>query len=117
MLQTLDPYTTYISKENIGDLNILTNGTYGGLGIKLGIRGDTLTVISPMEGTPAGRSGIHAGDKIVKIDSVASFGLKLDDAANMIRGPEGKEVRLTILRHSFSGPLKFNTQDRTMFLK
>lgn len=107
MLQTLDPYTTYISKENSGDLNILTTGTYGGVGIKLGIRGDSLTVISPMEGTPAGRSGIHAGDKIVKIDSVVSFGLKLDAAANMIRGPEGKEVRLTILRHSFSEPFEF----------
>lgn len=108
MLQTLDPYTTYISSENNGDINILTSGTYGGVGIKLGIRGDTLTVISPMEGTPAGRSGIHAGDKIIKIDSVLSFGLKLDAAANLIRGPEGKEVRLTIYRSSISEPLEFS---------
>ena len=107
MLQTLDPYTTYISSENNGDINILTSGTYGGVGIKLGIRGDTLTVISPIEGTPAGRSGILAGDKIIKIDSVLSFGLKLDAAANLIRGPEGEEVRLTIYRSSISEPLEF----------
>lgn len=107
MLQTLDPYTTYISSENNSDINILTTGMYGGVGIKLGIRGDTLTVISPMEGTPAGRSGILAGDKIIKIDSVMSFGLKLDDAAKLIRGPEGEEIRLTIYRQSISEPLEF----------
>lgn len=108
MLQTLDPYTTYISSENNSDINILTTGTYGGVGIKLGIRGDTLTVISPMEGTPAGRGGILAGDKIIKIDSVISLGLKLDEAANLIRGPEGEEVRLTIYRQFISEPLEFS---------
>lgn len=107
MLQTLDPYTSYISSENSSNINILTTGTYGGVGIKLGIRGDSLTVISPMEGTPAGRSGILAGDKIIKIDSVASFGVKLDVAAEMIRGLEGDDVLLTIMRHSFSEPIDF----------
>ena len=107
MLQTLDPYTSYISKENSSDINILTTGTYGGVGIKLGIRGDSLTVISPMEGTPAARSGILAGDKIIKIDGVASLGLKLEDAAELIRGPEGEDVRLIIMRHTFFEPIDF----------
>jgi len=108
MLRTLDPYTSYITAENNSDIDILTTGTYGGVGIKLGMRGDSLTVISPMEGTPAGRSGIHAGDKIIKIDNVISHGLKLDDAANMIRGPEGEIVRLTIIRQSLSEPIEFS---------
>jgi len=110
MLRTLDPYTSYISSDNSSDINILTTGTYGGVGIKLGIRGDSLTVISPMEGTPAGRSGILAGDKIIKIDSLASHGLRLEDAAEMIRGPEGEDVRLTIMRHTLPEPIEFLLQ-------
>ena len=107
MLKTLDPYTAYYSPENISGLDMLTSGTYGGVGIRLGIRGDSLTVISPMEGTPAGRSGIIAGDKIIKIDDLNTAGLKLDAAADMIRGPEGKEVHLTILRYGFVEVIEF----------
>ena len=107
MLKTLDPYTAYYSPENISGLDMLTSGTYGGVGIRLGMRGDSLTVISPMEGTPAGRSGIIAGDKIIKIDDLNTAGLKLDAAADMIRGPEGKEVHLTILRYGFVEVIEF----------
>ena len=107
MLKTLDPYTAYYSPENISGLDMLTSGTYGGVGIRLGIRGDSLTVISPMESTPAGRSGIIAGDKIIKIDDLSTAGLKLDAAADMIRGPEGKEVNLTILRYGFIDVIEF----------
>ncbi|MCH8288473.1 MAG: PDZ domain-containing protein [Candidatus Marinimicrobia bacterium] len=107
MLDSLDPYTSYISPENSENLNMMTSGTYGGVGIKLGIRGDSLTVISPMEGTPASRGGILSGDKIIKIDSVFSKSLKLDKAADMIRGPEGKDVILSIYRRGFTEPIDF----------
>lgn len=107
MLDSLDPYTSYISPENSKNLNMMTSGTYGGVGIKLGIRGDSLTVISPMEGTPASRGGILSGDKIIKIDSVFSKSLKLDKAADMIRGPEGKDVILSIYRRGFTEPIDF----------
>lgn len=116
MLKTLDPYTAYYSSENSGGLDMLTSGTYGGVGIRLGIRGDSLTVISPMEGTPAGRSGIIAGDKIIKIDDVSTAGLKLDAAADMIRGPEGKEVRLTILRNGFAEAIEFTLKREKIIL-
>ncbi len=107
MLKTLDPYTAYYSPENSSGINMLTTGSYGGVGIRLGMRGDSLTVISPMEGTPAGRSGIIAGDKIIKIDGLSTAGLKLDAAADMIRGPEGEEVELKISRHGFNGAIDF----------
>ncbi len=107
MLNTLDPYTAYYSRENSGGLDMLTSGSYGGVGIRLGMRGDSLTVISPMEGTPAGRSGILAGDKIIEIDGLNTAGLKLDAAADMIRGPEGEEVVLTITRIGLSEAIEF----------
>ena len=107
MLNSLDPYTTYISNENSENINMMTSGTYGGVGIKLGIRGDSLTVIAPMEGTPASRGGILSGDKIMKIDSVLSKNLKLDKAANLIRGPAGKNVTLSIFRRGLSELIDF----------
>lgn len=107
MLGTLDPYTSYYTPENSSGIDMLTSGTYGGVGIRLGMRGDSLTVISPMEGTPAGRSGIIANDKIVKIDDLSTDGLKLDAAADLIRGPEGKEVELTISRDGFTETIVF----------
>jgi len=116
MLKTLDPYTSYYSPENISGLDMLTSGTYGGVGIRLGMRGDSLTVISPMEGTPAGRSGIIAGDKIIKIDDLSTAGLKLDTAADMIRGPEGKEVHLTILRYGFVEVIEFTLKREIIIL-
>ena len=107
MLNSLDPYTSYISPENSENINMMTSGTYGGVGIKLGIRGDSLTVISPMEGTPASRGGILSGDKIIKIDSVVSKKLKLDEAADMIRGPAGKDVTLSIFRRGLIDIIDF----------
>jgi len=107
MLKTLDPYTAYYSPENSSGLDMLTSGTYGGVGIRLGIRGDSLAVISPMEGTPAERSGILAGDKIIMIDDLSTAGIKLDAAADMIRGPKGKEVHLTIIRYGLAEAIEF----------
>ena len=116
MLKTLDPYTSYYTPENSSGIDMLTSGTYGGVGIRLGMRGDSLTVISPMEGTPAGRSGIIAGDKIIKINDLSTAGLKLDAAADMIRGPEGKEVRLTIARNGFAEAIEFTLKREKIIL-
>ena len=116
MLKTLDPYTAYYSPENSSAIDMLTSGTYGGVGIRLGMRGDSLTVISPMEGSPAGRSGIIAGDKIIKIDDLSTAGLKLDTAADMIRGPEGKVVQLTISREGFVETIDFKLKREKIIL-
>tara|TARA_A100001011_G_scaffold297449_1_gene310145 strand:+ start:5077 stop:6756 length:1680 start_codon:yes stop_codon:yes gene_type:complete len=98
MLSKLDPYSTYLIEDDNHNLNIITQGNYGGVGIQLGVRDDTLTVISPMDNSPAQKAGIISGDKIIKVDSLSTFEMRIDNAASKIRGPENTNVKLTILR-------------------
>ena len=98
MLSKLDPYSTYLIEDDNHNLNIITQGNYGGVGIQLGVRNDTLTVISPMDNSPAQKAGIISGDKIIKVDSLSTFEMRIDNAASKIRGPENTNVKLTILR-------------------
>ncbi len=104
MLKDLDPYTVYIKEEDQVSVGMLTHGKYGGVGIQLGIRGDTLTVIAPMEGTPAYKAGVQAGDKIIKIDHQSSLDMRTDEAARKIRGKPGTKVILTFLRYGEKEP-------------
>ncbi|MFB0517518.1 MAG: S41 family peptidase [Candidatus Neomarinimicrobiota bacterium] len=105
MLDDLDPYTVYIREEDQPSVDMLTQGKYGGVGIRLGVRGDTLTVIAPMEGTPAYRAGVRAGDKIIRIDHESSLNLSTDEAAQKIRGKPGTQVILTFTRYGEKEPL------------
>ena len=98
MLSKLDPYSTYLIEDDNHNLNIITQGNYGGVGIQLGVRDDTLTVISPMDNSPAQKAGIISGDKIIKVDSLSTLEMRIDNAASKIRGPENTNVKLTILR-------------------
>jgi len=98
MLDDLDPYTVYMEEDEKEGLDLLTRGKYGGVGINLGERDKKLTVISPIDDSPAQRKGIIAGDIIVKIDGLLSKEMSLDDAASHIRGPKGTDVTLSIKR-------------------
>lgn len=98
MLDKLDPYTVYLEREQQHSLRTLTKGEYGGVGIQIGVRNDTLTVIAPMEGTPAARAGIQAGDQIIQIDTLNTGSLRLSKAAEIMRGKPGSQVTLTIIR-------------------
>ena len=98
ILDDLDPYTVYMEEDEIESLDLLTKGKYGGVGINLGVREKKLTVISPMDNSPAKRKGIIAGDIIVKIDGLLTKEMSLDDAAKQIRGPKGTDVILSIKR-------------------
>lgn len=98
MLKNLDPYTVFIREEDQTSVDMLTQGKYGGVGIRLGVRDGILTVISPMEGTPAQRAGVRPGDKIVKIDSVSTSDYNTEEAARRIRGKPGTAVTLTFTR-------------------
>lgn len=98
MLKELDPYTTFLVEEEEEPLEMMTKGEYGGVGLRISMRNDTLTVVSPMEGSPAKRAGILAGDQILKIDSISTIGMDLDEAARMIRGKVGTKVKLSIHR-------------------
>lgn len=98
MLAELDPYSVYLEDEDRHRLNLLTKGNYGGVGIQLGVRNDSLTVIAPIDDSPAQRAGILTGDKIIAVDGGSTSEMSLDDAARNIRGPRDTQVTLTIHR-------------------
>ena len=107
MVGELDPYTVFIEAEDRHSLDLLTTGKYGGVGIQIGKREDKLTVIAPMDDTPAKRAGITNGDVIIKIDSTFTDELSLDVASDMIRGIKGTKVILTIERFGNDELLEF----------
>lgn len=96
---TGDPYTTFFSPEENQEFQEDISGTFEGIGAEMGIRDDIITIIAPLEGTPAEKAGLLPGDKIVKIDDVVSSSYSLDEAIKHIRGPRGTEVKLTIFRN------------------
>jgi carboxyl-terminal processing protease len=104
MVSVLDPHSAYLTKEGYKEMQISTTGSFGGLGIEVGIRDNVLTVISPIEGKPAFNAGILPGDKIIKIDGKTTLEMGLEDAVNLLRGPKGTSVRLTIQREKRDGP-------------
>jgi len=107
MLRTLDPYSQYLDKEEAQRLETTTHGAFGGIGISIGMRDGWVTVISPIEGTPAWRAGIQGGDRIMKIDGETAEGLSLDDAMKKMRGEKGTKVVLTMFREGREKPLDF----------
>jgi carboxyl-terminal processing protease len=98
MMDTLDPHSQFLTKKQYDDLMISTHGSFGGLGIEIDIRNDWLTVIAPIEGTPAQRAGITGGDRVVKIDGKSTRGITMNDAIEKLRGPKGTDVTITIQR-------------------
>jgi len=107
MLLSLDPHSQYLTPSDYTTLKIDTQGSYGGLGIVIGVRDGFLTVVSPMEGTPASRMGIRSLDKVVAIDGQTTDGLSLDDAVSKMRGPKGTQVTLSIVREGVDKPIDF----------
>ncbi len=98
MLASLDPHSAYLTPDLYRDLEVETRGSFGGLGIEITIKNDVLTVVSPIEGTPAYNAGIRAGDQIIKINDDFTKGMTLTDAVKMMRGPKGSAIHLTLHR-------------------
>jgi len=96
MLENFDPYTEYYEEKDLEDLNIKTTGEFSGVGLQIYMYEGQLTVVGPIEGSPAFRAGIFTGDKITHIDGVETDGMELKDATNLIRGEKGTDVILTI---------------------
>ena len=96
MLENFDPYTEYYEEKDLEDLNIKTTGEFSGVGLQIYMYEGQLTVVGPIEGSPAFRAGIFTGDKITHIDGVETDGMELKDATNLIRGEKGTDVVLTI---------------------
>ena len=104
MLETLDPHTVFLSPEDFRDMKNGTSGEFGGLGIEIGSKDDVVTVVSPLDDTPAARAGIRAGDQILAIDGEETRGMDLQRVIQKLRGPAGKRVLLTIMRAGFNRP-------------
>jgi len=98
MLQRLDPYSTYFGPEQMADLNRDTTGSFGGIGILIDIKDGWLTVISPIEDSPAFRAGVMAGDRLIEIDGESTKGMSMSDAVNKLTGKPGTKVTITV-RH------------------
>ena len=107
VLQSLDPYSAYMSPELFKEMQTDTRGEFGGLGIEIGMEAGVVKVISPIEGTPAEKAGIKAGDYIVKIGKDQVQGKSLMEAVKLMRGPVGTSIDLTIRRKNVKKPLEF----------
>ncbi|NVN92953.1 MAG: S41 family peptidase [Desulfuromonadales bacterium] len=107
MLASLDPHSSFMSPETYKEMKIDTKGAFGGLGIEITVKDGILTVISPIEDTPAFKAGIKSGDHIFKIDDKFTKDLNINDAVKRMRGPKGTKVVLTIMREGFEKPKEF----------
>ncbi|MEM0954184.1 MAG: S41 family peptidase [Pseudomonadota bacterium] len=104
MLSGLDPHSVYLNKDDFEDLQTTTNGEFSGLGLEVGMENGFLKVISPIDDTPAARAGLESGDIILKLDNKPVKGLSLNEATELMRGPQGTEIELTIARESRNQP-------------
>ena len=107
VLQSLDPYSAYMSPELFKEMQTDTRGEFGGLGIEIGMESGVVKVISPIDDTPAAKAGIKAGDYIVKIGDEQVQGKSLLEAVKLMRGPVGTAINLTIRRKNIKKPLEF----------
>jgi carboxyl-terminal processing protease len=107
LLATLDPYTQFISEQEGDEVELITTGKYGGIGVSIGVRDGYITILSLMEGYSAQRQGILPGDRILEIDMKSVVGSKPDDVRSLTRGEPGTEVHLKIEREGESQPLTF----------
>jgi len=98
MMRGLDPYSQFLDSRAYGNLQSVTQGSFGGIGVVVGVRDNYPTVISPIEGTPAWRAGLHSGDIIVEIEGHSSLGLTIDEVADRLRGPQGTRVAIKVRR-------------------
>ncbi len=106
-LGVLDPHSRLLPPSIYKEFQVTTSGAFGGLGIQIGIRENHLTVISPLDGTPADRAGLRANDRIVRIEDESTENMPLDEAVKRLRGAEGTVVHLTILRDGEPAPLEY----------
>ena len=107
LLQSLDPYSAYMSPEIFNEMQTETSGEFGGLGIEVGMESGVVKVISPIDDTPASKAGIKAGDYIVKIDNIQVQGKSLSEAVDLMRGSVGSEIELTVRRRGEKKALTF----------
>ena len=104
MLTSLDPHSSYLSPDDAAAMRVQTRGEFGGLGIEVTQEEGFVKVVSPIDGTPADEAGVEAGDFITHVNGESVLGLTLDEAVEMMRGPVGSEILITIVREGETEP-------------
>lgn len=110
MLRSLDPYSQFLDPDTYNEMKVETSGQFGGIGIQISIKDDILTVIAPIDGTPAHKAGLKSGDKVVKINDASTRDITLVDAVKQLRGEPGTTVNLTVLREKEKKLLDFTVE-------
>ena len=108
VLQSLDPYSSYMSPEMLLNMQTETSGEFGGLGIEVGMEAGVVKVITPIDDTPASKAGLKAGDYIVKINDIQVQGKSLSEAVELMRGKVGTDIEITVRRKGVKKALIFN---------
>jgi carboxyl-terminal processing protease len=103
-LRGLDPHSSFLDPDSYKEMQVETSGSFGGLGIEITLKDDILTVVAPIEGTPAYRAGLQTGDRIVKIDGLSTKDMQLPDAVKRMRGKPGSKVTVAIVREGWTEP-------------
>jgi|TARA_B100000780_G_scaffold235023_1_gene175519 carboxyl-terminal processing protease len=117
VLQSLDPYSAYMSPKSFNGMQTDTKGEFGGLGIEIGMESGVVKVIAPIDGTPASNAGIKSGDYIVKINNEQVQGKSLTEAVELMRGPIGSEINLTVRRRNVKKALNFKIKRAVIEVK
>ena len=117
MLKTLDPHTSYLPPEAFTQMKVETSGRFGGLGIEITIKKGILTVVTPIEDTPAFKAGVKSGDRIIKIEDESTLEMTLSDAVELLRGKIGSKVNITIFREGMDEPLKVTLERANIQVK
>jgi carboxyl-terminal processing protease len=106
-LRGLDPHSSFLDPDSFKEMQVETSGSFGGLGIEITLKDDILTVVAPIDGTPAHRAGLHTGDRIVKIDGLSTKDMQLADAVKRMRGKPGSKVTISVVREGWAEPKDF----------
>jgi carboxyl-terminal processing protease len=117
MLSSLDPYTIFVDEKKMDDIDLITNGTYGGIGISIGVRGDKVTVVEVMDGYSAQRQGIKIGDIIFEASNVLITSDNVDDVSNLVKGEPGTTVEMRVLRNNERDTVTFNLVREEVIIK
>jgi carboxyl-terminal processing protease len=107
-LRGLDPHSSFLDPDSYKDMQVETSGSFGGLGIEITLKDDILTIVSPIEGTPAYRAGLATGDRIIKIDGLTTKDMQLSDAVKRMRGKPGTKVTISIVREGWTEPKDYD---------
>lgn len=117
MAGELDPHSVFMEPKTLKEFEVETQGEFGGLGITIGMKDKVLTVIAPLEDTPAYKKGIKAGDQIIKIDGQSTANITIDDAVSKLRGKEGTEVTITVARKNIEKPFDVKIKRAIIVIK